>query len=94
MLLDLKYLVAEKLQTGLLLLHCNCGWQSIFNGSCHGMYLMDEDPQITYLWEKENEENRVSPKKTFRFLSSFHHLGISYFHRSSLRVMFLTSFSF
>ena len=47
----------------------------LLNGSCHGMYLMDEDPQITYLWEKENEENRVSPKKTFRFLSSFHRWG-------------------
>ena len=75
MLLDLKHLVAEKLQTDLLLPSLQLRMAILLNGSFHGMYLMDEDPQITYLWEKENEENRVSPKKTFRFLSSFHCCG-------------------
>ena len=54
MLLDLKLLVEEKLQTDLLLPSLQLRMAILLNGSFHGMYLMDEDPQITFLWEKEN----------------------------------------
>ena len=63
MLLDLKYLVAEKLQTDLLLPSFQLRMAFLFNGSFHGMYLTDEDPQITFLWWQETKRPRQEEKK-------------------------------